>query len=79
MRVVEAGDHRAVWIALAIGVLVVVDVMARPPERPLLHRGRADERPHEPCGPVHPERAVRKVAVKHQRQSQRADEMRHRP
>ena len=66
--VVEAADHRAVRIAVAIGELVMVDVMAGPPERPLLHRRGADERPDEPGDAVHLERAVREVAVEDQRQ-----------
>ena len=69
VRVVHAADHRAVRIAVAIGELVMVHVMAGPPQRPLLHRRRADERPHEARDAVHLERAVREVAVERQRQT----------
>ena len=76
VRVVDAADHRAVRIAVAVGELVMVDVMAGPPERPLLHRGGADERPDEARDAVHLERAVREVAVEDQRQADGAHEMR---
>ena len=77
--VVEAADHRAVRIAFAIGEAVMVHVMAGPPERPLLHRRGADERPDEAGAAVHLERAVREVAMERQRQADRPQEMRDRP
>ncbi len=79
VRVVDAADHRAVRIAVAIGEAMMVHVMARPPQRSLLHRGRADERPHETGHPVHLERAMREVAVERQREADRAQEVRERP
>jgi hypothetical protein len=74
-----SADHRAVRIAVAIGELVVVDVVPGPPQRPLLHRRGADERPREPRGAVHLERAVREVAVERQREADRAHEVRRAP
>ena len=53
--------------------------MAGPPERPLLHRRGADERPDEARDAVHLERAVREVAVERERQADRAQEVRGRP
>jgi hypothetical protein len=58
-----------VRIAVAIGVLVVVDVVPCPPQRALLHRRRRDDRPEQPRAAVHLERPVRVVAVKGQRQA----------
>ena len=79
VRVIEAADARAVRIAIAIGVLVMVDVMAGPPERALLHGGDTDRRPEQAGRPVHLERAVRVVAVIRERQSHAAQEMRRGP
>ena len=79
VRVVEPADRRAVRIAFAVGEPVMVHVMAGPPERPLLHRGRADQGPDESRDAIHLKRAVREVAVERERQADRAREMRHRP
>ena len=76
VRVIDAADHRAVRIAVAVGEPVVVDVMPRPPQRPLLHRGGRDEGPYEARRAVHLERAVRQVAVEDQRQADGAQEVR---
>src|SRR2546426_3788239 len=73
--VVKAAHSRTVRIAVAIGEPVVVDVMPRPPERSLLHRRGADERPHEAHGAIHLERTVREIAMKCERQADRAEEM----
>ena len=79
VRVVEAADRGAVRIAVAVGEPVMVHVVARPPERPLLHRGRADEGQDEARGAIHLKRAVREIAVERERQADRAHEMRSGP
>ncbi len=75
MGVVEAAHQRAVGIAFAIGVLVMIDVMACPPERAFLHRRRAEKRPQEPHAAVHLKRAMCQIAMEDERQADRAEKM----
>ena len=75
MRVVEPAHLRAVRIAVTIGVFVVVDVMPGPPERPLLHRRRAGQRPGEAGNAIHLEGAVGVVAMEGERQADGAQEV----
>ena len=66
---------RAVGVALAVGEPVVGEVVAGPPQRALLHRGGAEERPREPCPAVHLARAVRQMAVERDGQTEGAREV----
>ena len=79
VRVVEPAHLRAVRVAVAVRELVVIDVVTRPPERPLLHRGHAEERPAKPRDAVHLEGAVRVIAMKRERQSDGPGEVRNGP
>ena len=79
MRVVEAAHRRTVRVAVAIGEAVVVHMMAGPPEWPLLHRGRAHQRPQEARAAVHLERTVRVVAMEREREADGAKKVRHGP
>jgi hypothetical protein len=66
-------------IAVAIGKAVVVDVVTRPPDRPLLHGGRGDHGPEKPRRTVHLEGPVREIAVERERQANGAQEVRRCP
>src|SRR4051794_6643105 len=46
-----------------VGMAMVIAVMRRPPQRPALHAGRADQREHELHGARSLERLVREIAV----------------
>jgi hypothetical protein len=79
MRIVEAADHRAVRIAVAIRVAVVAHVVPSPPQRTLLHRRRPDKGPDEARDAIHLEGTMREIAMERQRQADGAHEMRGRP
>ena len=59
----EAVHARGVRVALGVGVLVVVAVVGRPPQRTALHAGGADAGEDELHGTRGTEGAVREVAV----------------
>ncbi len=75
VRVIETADHRAVRVAIAIGEAMMVDVVAGPPQRALLHGGGSDERPDEPGDAIHLKCAVREVAMKCEGEADSANEV----
>ena len=62
-------------IAFAVGVLMVIDVIAGPPQRPLLHGGGAEQRPDEARAARQLERAMRQVTVKDDGEAEGAKEV----
>src|SRR5262249_22539426 len=79
VRVVNAADHRAVWIAVAISIPMVIHMMARPPQRTFLHRRSTNERPDEARHAVHLKRTMGKIPMERERQSDGAEEFRNSP
>jgi hypothetical protein len=71
----EAALHGRVDVVGPIGPSVVVAMMGRPPERPLLRRRPAEEGEEELEPPVRPVRSVREVAVVTRRDTEHADQV----
>jgi len=75
-----AGSIRNKILAVfVLGIAMVVDVMAGPPQRALLHRGRSDEGPREPRETMHMKRPMREIPMERQGQTDGTYEVRDRP
>jgi hypothetical protein len=74
VRVPEASEDRRVWVAVAVGESVVAAVIARPPERSVLHRRAAQPRQRKLEAASRLEGVMREIAMVAGRDSEQLEQ-----